>query len=178
MRCGQWRKMSACTACNPAVNGGTLVKKTNVLVADDHPLIDRAVALLLENSSMICLRIAQSYAQIQRVARLMRPDVILVGVHNLLDCTEALFLQIQQASPQSKVIVLVDYTCPLCMHRLIAQGSAGYIPRSEFVKRPVDVVSAVVQRGFGLHRGSSVSQSKLLLPPPLFHLRYSLKKNT
>ncbi|MBI1299778.1 hypothetical protein GC175_33045 [bacterium] len=129
------------------------MKKTNVLVADDHPLIDRVVALLSENSSVICLRIAQSYAQIQRVARLRQPDVILVGVHNLPECTEALFLQIQQVSPQSKVIVLVDNSCPLCMHRLVDEGAASYIPRCEFVKRPVDVITTVVQCGSWFESG-------------------------
>ena len=80
-----------------------------------------------------------------------------------------------ETAPHTKILVLADHHCPLCMHRLVEQGIAGYVVRKEFAERSVEVTGTLVCRGFYFDLGPVHSQPRTPTETPLLHTHTALQ---
>ena len=103
------------------------MKRPRVLVADDHPVILRALCDLLEDGLGEVVGAVTDGQALVEAAQQLEPDIILVDISmpklNGLEATRAL----QDTVPQSKVIILTSYCEPAYVALAFELGARGYL---------------------------------------------------
>jgi DNA-binding NarL/FixJ family response regulator len=104
------------------------VKKTTVLLVDDNAAVRRGLRRLLESEGHSkVVGQARNGREAVKMARTLRPDVILMDIAmpvlNGLEATR----QILVANPAAKVLILSVHCDDEYIERMIAVGAAGYL---------------------------------------------------
>jgi DNA-binding NarL/FixJ family response regulator len=103
------------------------MKKPRILVADDHPLILKAICGLLEDGVGEVVGAVTDGQALVDAAQWLEPDIILADISmrrlNGLEATRAL----QYAVPQSKVIILTGHHEPAYVTLAFELGARGYL---------------------------------------------------
>lgn len=108
---------------------GAADRPITVLIADDHPLLRRGVAGVLdEEPDLIPAGQAADAAETVRLACELRPDVVLLDLHMPGDGLEA--LRVVKQSTSSRVLMLTFSDQNDDLLRAIAAGADGYILKS------------------------------------------------
>lgn len=105
-----------------------MVKRTSVLLVDDHTVIREGLRAVLSNQpDLEIIGEAGSGAEAIAMAKKAHPDVVLMDVAmpnlNGLDATR----QILKDTPETKVLILTAYDDDECVNRLMKAGAAGYL---------------------------------------------------
>lgn len=114
---------------------------TTIVIADDHELVRSSFAALLsdEPDFRVVAECADGRALLEEVARL-RPDVAVVDVAMPeLNGIEAI-PRLKLLSPQTRVIVISNYSDEAYVRGALEAGAVGYIIKSGAVR---DLISAV-----------------------------------
>jgi DNA-binding NarL/FixJ family response regulator len=103
------------------------MKKPRVLVADDHPVMLKALCGLLEDGlGEIVGAVTDGQALVEAAQRL-EPDIILADISmpklNGLEATRAL----QETVPQSKIIILTSHCEPAYVTLAFELGARGFL---------------------------------------------------
>jgi CheY-like chemotaxis protein len=102
--------------------------RPRVLLADDYPGFVAAVGRLLARDCDVVGAVADG-SQLLEAASHLRPDVILLDLNMpTLNGLEAC-LQITQALPQTKVIVLTAANDVMLMQRALAAGAFAFVAK-------------------------------------------------
>jgi DNA-binding NarL/FixJ family response regulator len=101
-----------------------------VLVADDHTVLRKGVAALLEREEdMTAVGEASTADQAVIKARALQPDVILLDVvmprKNGFDALP----ELQKVAPEARVMMLSMQTSPSAVRQALVSGAAGYLSK-------------------------------------------------
>jgi DNA-binding NarL/FixJ family response regulator len=108
-----------------------------VLVADDHEVVRRGLAALLQGSEVeIVGDVAGGKAAVAAAADL-KPDVVLLDIRMPDTDGLAALKEIRQAAPESRVVMLSTYDNPTYIARSVALGASDYVlkgaPRHDLI---------------------------------------------
>ena len=103
------------------------MKKPRILLADDHPLMLKALCNLLNDGVGEVVGTATDGEALVEAAQRLEPDIIIADISmprlNGLEATRAL----QTSVPQSKVIILTGHCEPAYMTLAFSAGARGYL---------------------------------------------------
>lgn len=104
---------------------------TSVVIADDHELVRRAVAALLEAEPGIELAAeAADGADALRVVEQLRPDVLIADIEMPELPGLELILQVRRAVPRTRIIVLSMHASETYVAQALRNGAAGFVLKS------------------------------------------------
>lgn len=110
------------------------------LVADDDPLVRRALTVFLQNANIAVVAEASDGAAAVEVARRFRPDVALVDVQmpevDGVEATKGITLH----SSRTKVIAITTFGSLDAIMPMLQAGASGYLLKDT---EPEDIVAAV-----------------------------------
>ena len=127
-------------------------KQIHVLIVDDHTLVRSGLRLLLEAEDDIVVEDEAADAeQAIRLARLHKPDVILLDVvmpgRSGIDAAE----DIHTAAPKAKLLILSMQDDPSYVRQAFAAGAAGYLLKEAADDELVQAVREVASGGRYVH---------------------------
>ncbi|MFF2555345.1 response regulator [Nocardia sp. NPDC058058] len=110
---------------------GALIAMISVLVIDDHNMLRGALCEILDQASDITVigEAADGRAGVER-AELLRPDVVILDVEIPGDDVVQTLRKIQQASPESRVLIVSMHQDMSLIRELVEHGIAGYLHKS------------------------------------------------
>lgn len=119
--------------------------KTKIVLADDHPLLRKALRDILEKEGDFeIVGEADDGEEAVKLATETLPDVIIMDISMPnLDGLEAT-RQIKARYPNVAVLVLTVHTDDECILEILQAGAAGYLVKSAFGDEVVQAVRAVV----------------------------------
>jgi DNA-binding NarL/FixJ family response regulator len=98
-----------------------------VLLAEDHKIVRQGTRLYLENMGVEVLGEATTGAEAVRMARELKPDVVVMDIHlPELSGVEAT-RRIHHENDDIRVLVLTAYDNPAYVHALLDAGADGYV---------------------------------------------------
>ena len=122
------------------------MKKTSVLLVDDHSVVRMGLAAIIniEKDLKVCGE-AESGAEAVKLAREMRPDVVVMdfmmpGMDGA-EATEAVL----RASPESKVLVLTTYGTSVDIARALKCGATGAVTKNLSNEELADAIRATAR---------------------------------
>jgi DNA-binding NarL/FixJ family response regulator len=122
------------------------MKKTSVLLVDDHSVVRMGLAAIIniEKDLKVCGE-AESGAEAVKLAREMRPDVVVMdfmmpGMDGA-EATEAVL----RASPESKVLVLTSYGTSSDIARALKSGATGAVTKNLSNEELADAIRATAR---------------------------------
>jgi two-component system response regulator NreC len=124
----------------------------SVLLVDDHAVVRTGLRLLLDAQDDIeTVGEAGSSAEAVRLARSLKPDVVLMDVvmpgGSGLDATP----EVLEVSPESKVLVLSMQDDPSYVRQAFAAGAQGYVLKEAADSEVVQAVREVAGGGSYVH---------------------------
>jgi DNA-binding NarL/FixJ family response regulator len=109
------------------------VKKTRVLVADDHELVRRGVLASLQQAQAdweVCGEAATGRDAVAKATSL-KPDIVVMDISmpemNGLEATR----QILKDSPEIQVLILSMHESEHLVHEVLASGARGYVLKAD-----------------------------------------------
>ena len=122
------------------------MKKTSVLLVYDHSVVRMGLAAIIniEKDLKVCGE-AESGAEAVKLAREMRPDVVVMdfmmpGMDGA-EATEAVL----RASPESKVLVLTTYGASVDIARALKSGATGAVTKNLSNDELADAIRATAR---------------------------------
>ena len=122
------------------------MKKTSVLLVDDHSVVRMGLAAIIniEKDLKVCGE-AESGAEAVKLAKEMRPDVVVMdfmmpGMDGA-EATEAVL----RASPESKVLVLTTYGTSVDIARALKSGATGAVTKNLSNEELADAIRATAR---------------------------------
>lgn len=122
------------------------MKKTSVLLVDDHSVVRMGLAAIIniEKDLKVCGE-AESGAEAVKLAREMRPDVVVMdfmmpGMDGA-EATEAVL----RASPEPKVLVLTSYGTSSDIARALKSGATGAVTKNLSNDELADAIRATAR---------------------------------
>lgn len=107
-------------------------KMTRVLLADDHSLVRRGLALILANDPTInIVGEARDGSEVIELVATLQPDVVVMDISmtgmNGIECTRVL----AERSPNTKVIILSMHRDPVYVREALRVGAKGYLIKED-----------------------------------------------
>lgn len=117
------------------------VKRTRVLVVDDHPLVRFALTQLLNNTKdLICCGEADGVATAKLAATALFPDLVLLDLSLGDGDGFDLIAEWKRLSPAMKVVVVSRHDEVVYAERSLRMGADGFVTKEE---SPDEVLSCV-----------------------------------
>jgi len=137
---------------SPTKHAEVATKQTHVLIVDDHTLVRSGLRLLLESEPDFDIDDEAGDAeQAIRLARLHKPDVILLDVvmpgRSGLDAAPDLLA----AAPKAKILVLSMQDDPSYVRQAFSAGATGYLLKEAADDELVQAVREVASGGRYVH---------------------------
>jgi DNA-binding NarL/FixJ family response regulator len=102
------------------------MKRTRVLLADDHPLILEGLRSLLENECEVVGLMSDGRSLVEAASKL-KPEVVVLDISlPLLNGIDAA-RQIKKDLPDTKVLFLTMHANPAYLREALAAGASGYV---------------------------------------------------
>lgn len=119
---------------------------TTILIADDHEVVRRGLVSLFADSPLEVCGEASSPDEAVRLARKLKPDVVLLDVRfGETDGLEAV-KRIRSAAPAARVVILSAFDNPTYVARAVASGAHDYLLKT--ISR-TDLIAAVTAAAAG-----------------------------
>lgn len=139
------------------------MKKTSVLLVDDHSVVRMGLAAIIniEKDLKVCGE-AESGAEAVKLAREMRPDVVVMDfMMPGMDGAEAT-AAVLRASPESKVLVLTTYGTSVDIARALKCGATGAVTKNLSNEELADAIRATArgERMLSAEIESSLSEAE------------------
>ena len=99
----------------------------SVLIADDHDVIRRGVEVLLESSHFRVVATAATVAQLIRLARKHKPDVLLLDVRLGDEDGLDAIRQVRSATLKTRIVIFSAFDNPTYVARAVAAGANDYL---------------------------------------------------
>lgn len=121
-----------------------LSKLIRILTVDDHPLLRKGIAALVNaEPDMKLVAEASNGAEAIGMFREHRPDVTLMDLQMPdMNGTEAI-VRIQSEFPTARIVVLTTYTGDTQVLRALKAGARGYILKGHVHRELLDIIRAV-----------------------------------
>ncbi len=133
-----------------------------VLVVDDHEVIRRGLAVLLEGSEIEIVAEAGDGDEVVKKTRAKKPDLILMDVRMTgMDGLTAL-KKVRKSFPNIPVVMLSTYDNPTYVARSVALGAADFVLKSAPKKDLIRAITRAVA-GDEPDRNSSMTQIQTIM---------------
>jgi DNA-binding NarL/FixJ family response regulator len=123
-----------------------------IIVADDHEVVRKGLASLLEGSDIEIVAEAQNGAEAVKLAVKHKPDVVLLDIRmtgtNGLDVIE----EIRGKLPETRVVMLSTYDNPTYIARAVALGASDYVLKGTSRKELIAAIRAAAANEIPPHR--------------------------
>ena len=139
------------------------MKKTSVLLVDDHSVVRMGLAAIIniEKDLKVCGE-AESGAEAVKLAKEMRPDVVVMDfMMPGMDGAEAT-AAVLRASPESKILVLTTYGTSVDIARALKCGATGAVTKNLSNEELADAIRATArgERMFSAEIEASLSEAE------------------
>jgi DNA-binding NarL/FixJ family response regulator len=149
--------------CFPEMNTSTLLRPITILIVDDQALVRSAISqVLISQSEVEHVFIAQDYAEAEAQVAKVHPDIILLDLHIGHSNSGAEIGRLRNLAPASRILTLADVEDEQEAFAAITGGAQGYrskqdldlseimtiidkLCRGEFVLRP-ELLTRLMQR--------------------------------
>lgn len=142
-------------------NQKSRVRKTRILVVDDHPIVYDGLAMLIhqEDDMRVCAKTRNGTDTIMAV-RQYRIDLAIIDV--LLKKTTGFEVakKIQLLCPEIKVLMFSMSDDPWHVKQAFLAGAKGYITKDELSETVIDGIRHILKGGFYLSKRLSRQFSK------------------
>jgi len=115
-----------------------------ILIADDHALLRRGLATLLEfDKSLSVVGDAKNGEEAVKAALELKPDVVVMDLSMpVMDGVEAT-RQIREALPETRVLILTTYSTSVDVARAMDAGASGAFVKDAEDERLIDAIHKV-----------------------------------
>jgi DNA-binding NarL/FixJ family response regulator len=121
-----------------------VVKTVRVLLADDHPVVRKGLMSLLgRRPSLQILGEVANGRETLRLAREVRPDVILLDIDMPVINGLAVAEILQKEQPGCKVLMYSTFTTPDFVQRILRSGARGYVLKDSSAEELVQAIETV-----------------------------------
>jgi DNA-binding NarL/FixJ family response regulator len=122
------------------------MKKTSIMIVDDHTLIRETWSFLLgKNENYDVVAECGEGARAVELARDKRPDVVLLDINMAPMSGFDVLKQIRKYSPASKIIGVSMHSQPAYAKKMLRMGAKGYVtknsPRQEMMEAITEVTN-------------------------------------
>ena len=139
------------------------MKRTRILLADDHPLILEGFRAVLEGEFEVAGLVRNGMELVEAAIRL-RPDLVLLDITMpLLNGIDAA-RQIRKALPKTRLIFVTMHTNPAYLEEAIAVGASGFVLKTSAREQLAEAVRAVA--GGGTYMSAGLSTDRAACPSP------------
>jgi DNA-binding NarL/FixJ family response regulator len=140
------------------------MKKTRILIADDHEIVRRGIRPIIESEWgwEICGE-ASDGQQAVTMAGELKPDIVILDIMMpLLGGVEAT-RQIHQALPGTEILIFTGTESEALLHQLFAAGARGCVLKNEAGERLIPAIKALCEHQpfFGSRISQMVFESYL-----------------
>ncbi|MEJ0103662.1 MAG: response regulator transcription factor [Bacteroidota bacterium] len=123
--------------------------KISILLTDDHQmLLDMWELLLSKDERFHVCGQSRDGNQVVEMARLIRPNIILMDINlpgqNGFEATK----QIRKYSPGSRIIGLSGYRLPAYVKKLVSAGARGYVTKTSPFEEVIHAIIEINKGGF------------------------------
>ena len=127
---------------------GTVARKSQVFIVDDHPLVREGLTNLIngQNDLIVCGEAKDSAQAIKGIAK-ARPDVALIDISLENESGLELVKQLGSQFPQVALIILSMHDEALFAERALRAGARGYVMKHETSKSVLASIRRVLGGG-------------------------------
>jgi DNA-binding NarL/FixJ family response regulator len=116
------------------------VKKTRILLADDHAIVIEGLRRLLDRPKFEIVGTVSNGHELLKAAANLRPDLVVVDVAMpLLNGIEAA-RKVRETNPRSKFVFLTMHSEPVYAREALAAGGLGYVLKSSAGDELLDAI--------------------------------------
>lgn len=138
-----------------------------ILICDDHRLMQRGIATLLESQpDMEVVGVASDTASSLRLTHEHRPDIVLMDINmpgaGGIEATR----QLTESLPDVRVLILTVHEDDSILHEALRAGAAGYIVKRAVESELLDAARAVARGELYVHPSMTRSLLRALTAPP------------
>ena len=124
-----------------------------VLLADDHPLFRKGLRRMLDiEEDVEVVGEARDGAEVQRLARELQPDVVLLDINMPVVDGIAAARELRQAAPKLGILMLTMFSEADSLTRVVEAGANGYLLKDI----PFDQIAVAVR---------AAARGETVLPP-------------
>lgn len=120
------------------------MKKTRILIADDHEIIRRGIRPLVESEWgwEVCGEAAEG-RQAVSMALALKPDIVIVDISMPELGGVEVTRQIKRDLPETEVLVFSGQDSEALVHQLFAAGARGFVMKSEAAQQLIPAIKAL-----------------------------------
>jgi NarL family two-component system response regulator LiaR len=123
-----------------------------VLIADDHAIVREGLRALIETEpGMVLVGEASDGVEAARLARALKPDVILLDLVMPRQDGLAAIVEIKQDQPQARILVLTSFADDDKVFPAIKAGALGYLLKDTTPRALLQAIRDVYQGESSLH---------------------------
>ncbi len=142
----------------------TTPQKTRILLADDHPLMRRALRELIEREhDLEVVGEAGDGSEAVRLVETLDPDVVIMDISmpvmNGVEATR----RIKDASPEAAVLILTVHTDIHTIFSILQAGASGYLVKSIYGPEVINTIRSLMDGDLVLAPGISEEVVKYAL---------------
>lgn len=127
-------------------------KSIRILIADDHPVVRRGLASLIQiKEGMELVGEAADGVEAIEMARLLRPDVILLDLMMPRKDGLVAIEEIKQANPEARILVITSFAEDDKVFPAIKSGALGYLLKDSPPDMLIQAIHDVYQGQSSLH---------------------------
>jgi len=132
--------------------------KARVLIVDDHPLVCKAVAQLLNRQAdMTCCGMVQSAAATMPTVLEQRPDLVLLDLKIKNEDGITLIQPLLQAAPNLKILIFSQFNDVALVDDSLKTGACGFITKQETARDILAAIRTVLAGKIYLNHKNSTS---------------------
>ena len=117
-----------------------------VLVADDHEMVRRGVATLLESSGVEVVGEASTGAETVEAAEKLKPDVVLMDIRMPNGDGIETLSRLREDNPDMPVVMLSMYDNPTYVARSVTAGAVDYVLKGSSREQLLSAVTRAANR--------------------------------
>lgn len=122
------------------------MKKTRVLITDDHAVLRAGLRLLIDaQEDMEVAGEAVNGTEAVALAETMQPEIVLMDLAMVGQAGIPAIKQIRVVCPAARIVVLTMYADPAYLGMALAAGAAGYVVKSAAYTELLAAIRAVAQ---------------------------------
>jgi two-component system response regulator NreC len=138
-----------------------------LLICDDHRLLQRGIAALIETQpDMELVGVASDTAEALRLAHERRPDIVLMDISMPGSGGIEATRQLAQSLPELRTIILTVHEEESILHEALRAGAAGYVVKRALESELLDAVRAVARGDLYVHPSMTRALMRTLTTPP------------
>jgi DNA-binding NarL/FixJ family response regulator len=116
-----------------------------LLIADDHEVVLQGLASVFKDSRVRIVGEATDAAELLRLARKLKPDVVTLDVRLGSDDGLDAIKPIREACPDTRIVMLSSFDSPTYIARAVSSGACDYLLKTASRRELIEAVTNAAQ---------------------------------